>query len=592
MEDKIKKFSDKISHITSARPLLVSVLLGLLFFILALVLCDPKYETSDDFITNAVLSGAYTGVPDPHMFFSNILLGYMLTPLYHIFPSVSWYFWFMEVLGLISLITIVYLTLKSSPHPLGLVLSLLFLCAFSDDIFLSLQFTKISAAALIAGGILFTRALFDDERKFKVFRIIAGSALVILGSFLRISCAYMAAPFLLIYFVYSVSKDYKDDKKIIRRLVPCIILLTAAFALELLNGLIWNSDKDYRTFREYAVLRSEVTDTSRSEETKDLYSGIGLDAIDYYTIWFWGFRDRSVYTDDILRQVADIEHSSNGVDVSYVAGRLVSRDYYTYPSLLGVLLTALLITRKKNLLYTLSCLVLPVVLIVYLTFTGRCVYRDDYSLFLCSAALLLAGDKHSLLEKIKPVSRAAVWTVIAASAIILHGAIYIPDRAYVTLSDEDYINYQTSVLYGSPVYSAERCWIDVSHRRSLDRLITTIENDKEHFYLLDFESCIQMFTYQYAPWTNLAPGYFRDNYEFLSGCDMMYPGEIAVFEANGIDPADPNRSMVDPSVYFVDISGGTIKLHYLRKYWYPDVQMELVDEIDGFSIWRITNELQ
>lgn len=159
--------------------MLVSVLLGLLFFILALALCDPKYETSDDFITNAVLSGAYTGVPDPHMFFSNILLGYMLTPLYHIFPSVSWYFWFMEVLGLISLITIVYLTLKSSPHPLGLVLSLLFLCAFSDDIFLSLQFTKISAAALISGGILFTRALFDDERKFKVLRIIAGSALVI-----------------------------------------------------------------------------------------------------------------------------------------------------------------------------------------------------------------------------------------------------------------------------------------------------------------------------------------------------------------------------------------------------------------------------
>ena len=74
-----------------------------LFFVLAaaqavlllciLLFCSIKYEVSDDFIMEMVVSGAYTGHPDAHMMFSNIFIGWLFVPLYSLFPAISWYFW-------------------------------------------------------------------------------------------------------------------------------------------------------------------------------------------------------------------------------------------------------------------------------------------------------------------------------------------------------------------------------------------------------------------------------------------------------------------------------------------------------------------
>ena len=70
-----------------------------LFFVLAaaqavlllciLLFCSIKYEVSDDFIMEMVVSGAYTGHPDAHMMFSNIFIGWLFVPLYSLFPAIS-----------------------------------------------------------------------------------------------------------------------------------------------------------------------------------------------------------------------------------------------------------------------------------------------------------------------------------------------------------------------------------------------------------------------------------------------------------------------------------------------------------------------
>ena len=83
-----------------------------LFFVLAaaqavlllciLLFCSIKYEVSDDFIMEMVVSGAYTGHPDAHMMFSNIFIGWLFVPLYSLFPAISWYFWLQMLLCCIS----------------------------------------------------------------------------------------------------------------------------------------------------------------------------------------------------------------------------------------------------------------------------------------------------------------------------------------------------------------------------------------------------------------------------------------------------------------------------------------------------------
>ena len=69
----------------------ICFLLNLLFLIAALVFAETKYEVSDDFVMETIISGAYVTEPNPHMLFVNILYGYLLNPLYCLFPIVNWY---------------------------------------------------------------------------------------------------------------------------------------------------------------------------------------------------------------------------------------------------------------------------------------------------------------------------------------------------------------------------------------------------------------------------------------------------------------------------------------------------------------------
>ena len=49
-----KMFKDKLTN----NKFIVSLLINLTFLFLALLFCDMKYEVSDDFIMDAILSGA------------------------------------------------------------------------------------------------------------------------------------------------------------------------------------------------------------------------------------------------------------------------------------------------------------------------------------------------------------------------------------------------------------------------------------------------------------------------------------------------------------------------------------------------------
>ena len=57
-------------------PLFFSFLINFLFVITFLIFGSVKYEVSDDFIMQMIVSGGYTGVPSPEIVFMNIAIGY------------------------------------------------------------------------------------------------------------------------------------------------------------------------------------------------------------------------------------------------------------------------------------------------------------------------------------------------------------------------------------------------------------------------------------------------------------------------------------------------------------------------------------
>ena len=70
-----------------------------------------KYEVSDDFIMEMVVSGAYTGSPSSFIMFMHPMIGIVLSMLYTFIATINWYFIFQIAVIFTSLCIISYLSL-------------------------------------------------------------------------------------------------------------------------------------------------------------------------------------------------------------------------------------------------------------------------------------------------------------------------------------------------------------------------------------------------------------------------------------------------------------------------------------------------
>lgn len=188
-------FKDKLTN----NKFIVSLLINLTFLFLALLFCDMKYEVSDDFIMDAILSGALGHNYNEHLLFSNILYGYLLKFLYSITKKISWYFVFQVVICFVSLTSLCYIVLKRNNSLIGLIFCLIFVSFFSDDLYILVQFTKTATVATCAGGSMFLYAIFYSEKKRK--HMIIGALLTLLGSMVRFQCIFIVLIFLFIVFI-------------------------------------------------------------------------------------------------------------------------------------------------------------------------------------------------------------------------------------------------------------------------------------------------------------------------------------------------------------------------------------------------------
>ena len=50
-----------------------------------------RFETNDDVVMLMISSGAYSGTPDYHLVFINVIYGLLLKGLYFILPGLEWY---------------------------------------------------------------------------------------------------------------------------------------------------------------------------------------------------------------------------------------------------------------------------------------------------------------------------------------------------------------------------------------------------------------------------------------------------------------------------------------------------------------------
>ena len=244
--------------------LAASVFLTLIFGVLVYHSIGFIYAIADDIIMRDIASGAFTGTPDGHLIFMQYVLGFLLSRMYLLLPSVDWYGFFMAGVIFLGLAAVLYRGL-SADRTLGwkavyVGLSLgVFGCAM---IFHAAQFEwTVSAAAAGASGLyLYITMREDAGREQRILDSVLVWFLLILTYGIRDDVFLMVLPGLWISFLWKFFR--KENGRIqvvwIEIILPATVFLTLGLML-LVERQAYNTE-GWERFGTFQSARSDIYD--------------------------------------------------------------------------------------------------------------------------------------------------------------------------------------------------------------------------------------------------------------------------------------------------------------------------------------------
>lgn len=576
----------------------IALLLNIFALGLVLLCCDLKYEVSDDFVMSTIVSGAYGKGVNPHLIFSNILIGYVLLPFYELFPRISWYF-VMHIAAIFMSSTVVtYILLERIERMKAVMLSSFLILFFSNDMYILVQFTKTAMFAVMAGSLFFLDALFYEKgRK----RMIIGGALCIVGTWFRYSVIYMAGGFLILILIYEgirlihVTTDKRVLWKKIRKImISGCVLIGLAYGSNKIDSYIYRSNTDYAFFNNYGVARSRIVDfvdhgyEMYAEELQE----IGVSENDYYMMKKWCFADNDFFSLERMQQAAEIIVSHNKElwrGWEDLIERVQDRKITNYPVFwANILLVFMGVFLNFEKVWT-GVLANGVgwIYIIYFFIRDRLVYRIEFAVFLgvflCGIYFWLKTDKEDLQPEVLRKS----CFIIVVLVLAMRGIVYLPDRTYKNVIAENKKEYVEDTFFESWNYDARKYRKVVNRIEIQNGILEEIHNNKNNFYFLDFNTTIQNLYYEWSPWRTCDEGEY-ENYLYLAGVTSNFPDVIKLLEDRELEI--PLKQLVNKDVYLIDNYYVELKVNYLREHYFPEARAELYKEIDGYQIWKIFEE--
>ena len=123
-----------------------------------LIFCNIKYEVSDDFIMERIISGSYIGQINWHLPFSNPIWGLFIAAFYKILGrTVSWYFIALLAAGFASYVSISWVFAHKNNKILGIAVTVILTMTTASD------FSKLSSDRMKIKGIIVRFMCFRAE---------------------------------------------------------------------------------------------------------------------------------------------------------------------------------------------------------------------------------------------------------------------------------------------------------------------------------------------------------------------------------------------------------------------------------------------
>lgn len=408
--------------------LFFAVCLNIVVLAIALVIGDGKFSSRDDFFMSAVLTGAYGGEYDVHMYFVNVVYGYFLRPFYAVLPSVSWYSVFQYFTVFASFTALCYVVLERYGKRAGGVLAFLLLACVSPDFYLHVAFTQCAGIATAAGILLFAIGNAEKKRAY----LICGIVLMLAGFVFRKEMFLLGMPTLaaLLFFTFLRLKTIWKTS-----LIALAFLALAYVSLDKFNSEHYKGEYEfYATYqgpRAYFGDGTFFDDKSFEAELDER----GANSLDLTYLRAWYFYDKNVFSLDSMRhliQIADRHRYEPNYAKFPVAIVFALSDFMMRGSVWcwALLCLALIFfSNKKNWWVPWVSVGLIAVPYTYLLLVSRVVDHVEVGVWaLAVVFVLFFMGKEDILEKKQTKFFLRIVRIIGISSLVVLGTNMILDR--------------------------------------------------------------------------------------------------------------------------------------------------------------------
>ena len=310
--------TDSPGHRPYRSPLLISLALVSLFWVVFFVFYQPAYDQSDDIGMVLVASGADdpNGVGTPYLIFSHIWLGHALRALFAFQPHIPWYGLNLLVLQTAAQIGIVYSILRNqSTRPTVLFVAVWLLSA-ATALVVQLQFTSTAAIGAVAAWALWMTATIHSNRPLErhltlvaAFLLGVYSSLVRWDSFLFVGLLASAPTLYLLW-------KRRDSFQPTWPLGYGVVMVGLAFLCHQLDMAAYRSDPKWKHFREVNREIFYITDygeVAYTPETKDVFDSVGWSENDFQVLMSRFYRAPHVHDLQTLQTLAEKAAVKQGI---------------------------------------------------------------------------------------------------------------------------------------------------------------------------------------------------------------------------------------------------------------------------------------
>ena len=311
--------------------LAVAVIINLVLFVSFYLLFGATFLTNDDVVMNLSLSGFWTPESNPFIVYTNIVIGYILSILFKIFPTIPWYTLNLIFILYLATSLLLYILIEKLYDLNSATITYLTFFIIVASLFLFfLQFTIVSSIAITTGFLILYYELFLKEKSNKIV-VILSSFLIIWGSMLRFKSVFLAISLALsgIILSYIFIKQFFNKHNFKLKSILILSLLLSIYFLNKLNNIIYTQNPYWKKFLTQNEIKARLLDFNILEDNKELKEKVlrlnKWDKADYMLYRKRFFIDTAIY--NINDSAKDLILSAKPVLTKSIINKRIQKFY-------------------------------------------------------------------------------------------------------------------------------------------------------------------------------------------------------------------------------------------------------------------------